>query len=89
LRVAGSVRPTGDSSGGTRTPDNVWARAHRVQQLLTEQGCHRSAGVPDLVIAATAEANRLTILHYDRDFETVAEKTGQPTQWIAPTGTIS
>ncbi|WP_327148674.1 PIN domain nuclease [Nocardia sp. NBC_01329] len=75
--------------GWVVTPDNVWTRAHRVQQLLTEQGSHRSAGVADLAIAATAEAHRLTMLHYDRDFETVAAATGQPTQWIAPPGTIS
>ncbi|MFQ6229998.1 PIN domain nuclease [Nocardia sp. NPDC002869] len=75
--------------GWVVTPDNVWARAHRVQQLLTEQGSHRNAGVVDLVVAATAEANRLTVLHYDRDFETVAAASGQPTQWIAAPGTIS
>lgn len=74
--------------GWVVTPDNVWTRAHRVQQLLTEQATHRSAGVADLTIAATAEANRLTMLHYDRDFETVAAATGQPTQWIAAPGTI-
>ncbi|BDT84730.1 PIN domain nuclease [Nocardia cyriacigeorgica] len=75
--------------GWAATPDNAWSRAHQVQQLLTEHGHHRSAGVADLLIAATAEANKLTILHYDRDFETVAKATGQPTQWIAPPGTIA
>lgn len=74
--------------GWVVTPDNVWTRAHRVQQLLTEQATHRSAVVADLAIAATAEANRLTMLHYDRDFETVAAATGQPTRWIAAPGTI-
>ncbi|WP_084496642.1 PIN domain nuclease [Nocardia amamiensis] len=75
--------------GWAVTPDDVWVRAHHVQQLLTEHGHHRSAGVVDLVIAATAEANNLTVLHYDRDFETVAGVTGQPTQWIATPGVIS
>ncbi|MGW5386577.1 PIN domain-containing protein [Nocardia sp. NPDC003963] len=75
--------------GWVVTPDHVWTRAHQVQQLLTEQGSHRSAGMADLVIAATAEANRLTMLHYDRDFETVAAATGQPTQWIVAPGAIS
>jgi hypothetical protein len=28
------------------------------------------------------------MLHYDRDFETVAAATGQRTQWIAAPGTI-
>ncbi|MEV0076387.1 PIN domain nuclease [Nocardia neocaledoniensis] len=77
-----------DLFGWVPTPDGVWTRAQQVQLLLTEQGHHRSAGVADLVIAGTAEANRLTILHYDRDFETVAKVTGQPTQWIAPPGTV-
>ncbi|MDO3649782.1 PIN domain nuclease [Nocardia mangyaensis] len=71
------------------TPEGVWTRAHEVQNLLTEEGHHRSAGVSDLLIAATAEANRVTVLHYDRDYETLAKATGQPTQWITPPGTIS
>ncbi|NKY55965.1 PIN domain nuclease [Nocardia flavorosea] len=79
----------GELFGWVITPDNLWVRAHQVQQLLTERGGHRSAGVADLAIAATAESNNLALLHYDRDFETVAEVTGQPTQWIAPPGTIS
>ncbi|WP_157171757.1 PIN domain-containing protein [Nocardia higoensis] len=57
--------------------------------MLTEKGKHRSAGVSDLLIAATAEAHGLTVLHYDRDFETVREVTGQPTQWIAPPGSTA
>ncbi|WP_194826772.1 PIN domain nuclease [Nocardia sp. XZ_19_231] len=79
----------GELFGWAPTPDSVWTRAHEVQQLLTEQGQHRSAGAADLVIAATAEANRITILHYDHDFEAVAKATGQSTQWIAPPGTVS
>jgi hypothetical protein len=65
------------------TPDGVWARAHQVQQLLTERGEHRSAGAVDLLVAATAERNRLILLHHDRDFDTVARATGQPTVWVA------
>jgi len=79
----------GELFGWVSAPDNAWTRAHQVQQLLTERGQHRSAGVPDLLIAATAEAHDLTVLHYDRDFETVREVTGQPTHWIAPPGTIA
>ncbi|MGW0179938.1 PIN domain-containing protein [Nocardia sp. NPDC003345] len=79
----------GELFGWAITPDNLWVRTHQVQQMLTERGTHRSAGVADLAIAVTAEAHNLAILHYDRDFESVAEVTGQPTQWIAPPGTIS
>ncbi|MFC8528429.1 PIN domain nuclease [Nocardia sp. NPDC057227] len=78
-----------DLFGWVVTPDSAWTRAHEVQQRLTEEGHHRSAGVADLLIAVTAEANDVTLLHYDRDFETVAKVTGQPTQWIAPPGAIS
>ena len=48
-----------------------------VQQLLTETGKHRSAGPVDLLIAATAEQQHLTVLCDDRDFETVAAVTRQ------------
>jgi predicted nucleic acid-binding protein len=38
--------------------------------------------------AATAELRGLTVLHYDKDFETIASVTGQPTQWLAPPGSL-
>ena len=52
-------------------------RAETVQQMMTEVGKHRSAGPVDLIIAATAEQERLTVLCDDRDFETVASVTRQ------------
>jgi predicted nucleic acid-binding protein len=70
------------------TPDGVWARAHQVQQLLTDRGEHRSAGTVDLLIAAIAELHRLVVLHYDRDFDTVARATGQPAVWVTKPGSI-
>ena len=57
--------------------DNDYERADEVQKALTERGQHRSAGPVDLLIAATAERERLTVLCDDRDFETVAVVTGQ------------
>lgn len=62
--------------------DNAWERAEQVQQLLTEAGSHRSAGPVDLVIAATAERERLVVLCDDHDFETVATVTGQPVKLV-------
>jgi predicted nucleic acid-binding protein len=38
----------------------------------------RSATNPDLIVAATARARGLEILHYDRDFDTIARFTEQP-----------
>jgi hypothetical protein len=70
-------------------PDTVFQRAAEVQELLTRRGQHRSAGPVDLLVAATAELNGLTVLHYDRDFEVIKRATGQPARWLAPPGTIS
>lgn len=62
--------------------ERAWERAAEVQQLLTEKGKHRSAGPVDLLVAATAERERLTVLTDDRDFETVAAVTGQPVRRV-------
>jgi predicted nucleic acid-binding protein len=53
-------------------------RALDVQLQLAERGHHRAPSIPDLLIAATAELARLTVLHVDKDFELIAEITGQP-----------
>jgi predicted nucleic acid-binding protein len=42
--------------------------------------------IPDLLIAATAEKAGLTVLHYDRDYDRIAEVTGQPTEWVVEAG---
>ena len=44
--------------------------------------------LPDLLIAAVAEVNDLVIIHYDADYERIAEITGQPCQWVVPRGSI-
>ncbi|MBF6133860.1 PIN domain nuclease [Nocardia otitidiscaviarum] len=77
-----------DLFGWVVVPDDVWPRAHRLQQSLTESGEHRSAGVVDLLVSVTAADHGLTLLHYDRDFDTVAKLTGQATQWISPPGSV-
>jgi hypothetical protein len=62
--------------------DHAYERAAQVQQLLTERGHHRSAGAVDLLIAATAERSGLIVLCDDRDFEVVAQATGQPVRLV-------
>ena len=62
--------------------EGAWERAEQVQQLLTEAGAHRSAGPVDLLIAATAERERLTVLWDDHDYQTVARVTGQPVRLV-------
>ena len=63
-------------------------RAIQVMEALAQRGQHRAAGLPDLLIAAVAERKRLTLVHYDADFDLVAAVTGQPMQWVAPRGSI-
>ncbi|MFI0728184.1 PIN domain nuclease [Streptomyces sp. NPDC021225] len=64
------------------TPESIYRRARVIQELLTAKGEHRSAGPVDPLVAAAEEAE-LTLLHYDRDFETIARTTGQPVRMIA------
>ena len=52
-------------------------RALELQAALATAGHHRGPSVPDLLVAATAEVSRLTVLHVDKDFELIAEVTGQ------------
>lgn len=56
----------------------IEARAVEIQMLLADRGQHRAPSIPDLLIAATAELARLTVLHVDKDFDLIATITGQP-----------
>ncbi|MGF1667097.1 MAG: PIN domain nuclease [Acidimicrobiia bacterium] len=56
----------------------IEARAIEIQMLLADRGEHRAPSIPDLLIAATAEHARLTVLHVDKDFDVIATITGQP-----------
>lgn len=71
-----------------REPDDLWSLASEIQEALTEKGQHRAASIPDLVVAATARATGLAVLHYDNDFDTIAAFTEQPTRWVVPAGTV-
>jgi predicted nucleic acid-binding protein len=68
------------------TADHV-RRARQVQRLLA----HRRQGgrkLPDLLIAAAAEARDLTVLHYDAGFDRIAAVTGQRCEWVVPSGSV-
>jgi hypothetical protein len=64
----------------------VMDRALVVQGELAGRGFHRSVKIGDLLIAAAAEQASLVVLHYDRDFDRIADVTGQPTKWVIATG---
>ncbi len=63
------------------------ARALQVQRLLAARS-QRGRKLPDLLVAAAAEALNLTVLHYDADFEHISAATGQAQQWVVPAGTV-
>jgi predicted nucleic acid-binding protein len=63
-------------------------RARQVQRLLAARR-QRGRKVPDLLIAAAAEARGLVVLHYDADFDRIAAVTRQTCQWVVPAGSIS
>jgi len=62
-------------------------RARQVQRLLAAKH-QRGRKVPDLLVAAAAEARGLTVVHYDNDFDQIAAVTGQSCEWVVPAGTV-
>ncbi|MFD9395818.1 PIN domain nuclease [Streptomyces sp. NPDC060000] len=68
--------------------DEIGIRAVQVQGLLAAKGQHRRTSVADLLIAAVAERHGVTLLHYDADFEGIAEITGQATEWVVERGSV-
>lgn len=67
--------------------DEVFERALDVQGELSRSGRHR-VPIPDLLVAAVAEKEGLTVLHYDSDYDTIASVTGQPVEWVVPRGSV-
>jgi predicted nucleic acid-binding protein len=53
-------------------PDDAWRFVERVQDSLVDLGQHKGPSVVDLLVAATADAWGLTVLHVDADFEAIA-----------------
>ena len=63
-------------------------RAVAVHRELARSSQHRNFRLPDLVIAAAAELAGATVLHYDADFDRIAEVTGQPAEWVVEQGSL-
>ncbi len=69
-----------------RLSEAVAARALDIQHQLAGIGQHRRP-IPDLLVAATALEHDATVLHYDHDFDLIAESAGLSARWIIPPGT--
>ncbi|UNB50688.1 PIN domain nuclease [Mycolicibacterium sp. YH-1] len=70
------------------TNDEDWQSAIDAQYNLALSGRHRSVGVADLLNAVIAGRHGLTILHYDRDFDTAADVLEFGHRWVAERGTL-
>lgn len=68
------------------TSDHV-RRACQVQRSLAATGL-RGRKLPDLLVAAAAEAVGCGLLHYDADFDLIASVTGQTVTWVVRAGSI-
>lgn len=64
--------------------------AVELQGSLARAGQLRAVGPIDLLIAATAAYNGLTVLHYDHDFDILGEvDTRVAHRWVVPRGTVA
>ncbi len=91
LEVGYSARSGSDLRAGLQRPPlssmpveyltpAIEDRSVEVLALLADKGLHRAPSIPDLIIAAAAELAGLTVLHLDKDFDVIAEITGQPVE---------
>jgi predicted nucleic acid-binding protein len=69
--------------------DEHWQRALDVQRSMAGSSRHREAGLSDLLVAAVAEQHRITVLHYDSDYDTISEVIDLEAQWVVERGTIA
>jgi len=63
-------------------------RALQVQRQLANNGL-KGRKVPDLLIAAVAEAASLTVVRYDANFDQIATVTGQLVEWVVERASIN
>lgn len=76
-----------DVFAGIETSASHVRRGLQVQRLLAAQS-RRGRKLPDLLVAAAAEELGLTVVHYDADFDLIADVTGQRCEWIVPAGCV-
>ncbi|WP_369217177.1 PIN domain nuclease [Streptomyces flavofungini] len=67
--------------------DQEFERALEIQALALNAGFHRALSLADVLIAATAERHRVTVLHYDGDFDMIASVSGLHAEWVVEPGT--
>lgn len=61
--------------------------AIEIQHQLARAGRHRLP-IPDLIIAAAARSADLAVMHYDADFQSIADATDLDHEWVVPAGSL-
>jgi predicted nucleic acid-binding protein len=70
-------------------PVDLWVRARELQMLLSADADHRRIPPVDLLIGAAAERANVPIIHYDRDYERLAQVCAVQHHWFVPDGTLA
>ena len=70
------------------TDDEHWQGAFTAQRELARTGRHRAVGIADLLTGVLAAQHRLTIIHYDADFEIATEVLPFEHRWVAARGSL-
>jgi predicted nucleic acid-binding protein len=70
------------------TDDSHWQRAFDAQRELARTGRHRAVGIADLLTAVLASEHRITLVHYDADFDIAADVLDLDHRWVAARGTL-
>lgn len=70
------------------TNDEHWQTALGAQRALATASQHRTVGMADLLRAALAATHRLTVIHYEADFETAATVLTFEHRWVVPRGSV-
>nr|WP_260408188.1 PIN domain-containing protein [Planomonospora venezuelensis] len=96
LRAAGgraardrAAKVLGSTFGWVPMPEDVFRLAHELQDQLASSSAHQGPSAVDLLVAVTAQAHGLKVLHYDRDYETIAKAAGVEMEWVARPGSVS
>jgi len=70
-------------------PPSGWRDSRATQLLLAgDEGAHRRVPPVDLLIAETARAAAVPLLHYDRDYERIGSVTDLDQRWFVPDGSL-
>jgi predicted nucleic acid-binding protein len=70
------------------TDDVHWQHAFDAQRTLARTGRHRAVGIADLLTAVLVAEHRMTVVHYDTDFEIAAEVLSFEHRWVLPRGSV-